>query len=79
MKLLTEVEAGERVTVKKIEGGTDLKGNLGDLGIAEGATVNIVGMDVADTSPKRGTYARADVNGQSVTIGYGMAKKVWVE
>ena len=45
MKLLTKVEPETKVVVKKIEGGSEIKSSLGDLGIEEGTELTLVASE----------------------------------
>ncbi|NQE53443.1 hypothetical protein C5S29_07605, partial [ANME-1 cluster archaeon GoMg3.2] len=45
MKQLTEVEPEVEVTVKAIGGGSEVKGNLADLGISEGTELTVVATE----------------------------------
>jgi Fe2+ transport system protein FeoA len=75
MKLLSEVEPEVKVAVKKIEGGLEVKGHLGELGISEGTELTVVAtepvhMHVGPISLK--------VAGREAVIARGWGDKVYV-
>ena len=49
------------------------------MGIVEGKEIILVRKETPAPSPKRGTYVLAKIGEQLVTIGRGLAEKVWVE
>ena len=76
MKLLSEVEPEVKVVVKKIEGGSEVKNRLEELGISEGTELTVVATEpvhvhVGPISLK--------VEGREVIIALGLADKVYVD
>ena len=76
MKLLSEVEPEVKVAVKKIEGGLEVRGYLGELGISEGTALTVVAtepvhMHVGPISLKAA--------GREAVIARGWADKVYVD
>ena len=69
----------ERAKISKIIGGTALKEKFEQMGIVEGKEIALVRKETPAPSPKRGTYVLAKIGEQLVTIGRGLAEKVWVE
>jgi Fe2+ transport system protein FeoA len=70
---------GIQTKVSKMFGGSSSERKLHEMGIREGVGVTLIGVDEETPNPQRGKYVCVDLNGQSITLGYGMAKKVWVE
>lgn len=79
MKLLRDVEAEEKVSVKKIEGGKEVIDHLEDIGIKEGAGITLSTIETFSPTPIKGRYAKAQIGDEVITIGHGVAEKVWVE
>jgi len=77
MKLLNEVEPEEVVTVKKIEGGSETKGHLEELGISEGTELTVVATEPVHVHA--GPIALKGATGREVVIARGWADKVYVE
>ncbi len=73
------LKEGEKSKISKIIGGTGLKDKFEQLGIKEGKEITLVRKETPAPSPKRGNYALAKIGEQLVTIGRGLAEKVWVE
>ena len=69
----------EKAKISKIIGGTALKEKFEQMGIVEGKEIALVRKETPAPSPKRGTYVLAKIGEQLVTIGRGLAEKVWVE
>lgn len=76
MRLLSDVEAEEKVTVKKIEGGKEVIDHLEDLGIREGVVLHILAQ--TPTHEHRGAI-RLLAAGKEVILGQGMAEKIYME
>jgi Fe2+ transport system protein FeoA len=73
---LTEVEPETKVTVEKIEAGSEAKNYLKDLGIEEGA-----GLTMVTTEPshvKTGPIS-LKIGGKDVVLGLGWADKIYIE
>jgi Fe2+ transport system protein FeoA len=73
------LKTGEKAKVDSIIGGTSLKEEFEQQGIKEGADIIMTGRDETVPAPVKRKYVRAETGGQQITIGYGMAKKVWVD
>jgi len=73
------LKEGEKAKISKIIGGTGLKDKFEQLGIKEGKEITLVRKETPAPSPKRGNYVLAKIGEQLVTIGRGLAEKVWVE
>jgi len=76
MKPLSEVELGVKVVVKKIDGGREVVEYLKDMGVAEGAELNVVGQGPAHEH--RGAIL-IKVDGREVVLGQGEADKIYME
>ncbi|MEA1925541.1 MAG: FeoA family protein [Candidatus Altiarchaeota archaeon] len=76
MKLLSEVEPETKVTVKKIDGGPDIKKHLGDLGIAEGIEFTVSATQVRHEH--RGPIS-LEMAGREIILAQGMADKIHME
>ncbi len=70
---------GEHAKISKIIGGTGLKGKFEQMGVAEGKEITMVRKEMPAPVPKKGAYVLAKIGEQLVTIGHGLAEKVWVE
>lgn len=74
------LEEGKKAKVSKVIGGTRHSQEMEELGIKEGAEVALVGREKGEELPKRrGNYVLAKLGEQMISIGHGMAEKVWVE
>ena len=74
------LKEGEKAEVTKLIGGTRYNQEMEEVGIKEGAEITLVGKEVPETPPqRRGNYVLAKSGEQMITIGRGMAEKVWVE
>ena len=73
------LKTGEKAKVDSIIGGIPLKEEFEQEGIKEGADITMTGRDKTTPVPTKGRYVRAETEGRQITIGYGMAKKVWVD
>ena len=76
MRLLSDVEVEEKVTVKRIEGGKEVIDHLEDLGIREGVVLHILAQ--TPTHEHRGAL-RLLAAGKEVILGQGMAEKIYME
>ncbi|HEC99262.1 MAG TPA: ferrous iron transport protein A [Proteobacteria bacterium] len=70
---------GKKAKVTRIIGGATVKQRLDEMGFKEGADVTLTGSEPAAPTPQRGKYVRAKLGEQLITIGHGIAEKVWVE
>jgi Fe2+ transport system protein FeoA len=77
---LNYLEQGKKAKVSRITGGARHKQEMGEMGLKEGTKVALVGMEVSKIAPQRkGNYVVAKIGAQAITIGRGMAEKIWVE
>ena len=76
MKLLTEVEPESKVVVKKIEGGSEIKVSLADLGIEEGAELTLLALEPVHAHVGPISLKVAD---KQVIVSQGWADKILVE
>ena len=77
MKILAEVEPEVEVTVKEIGGGSEVKGNLADLGISEGTELTVVATEPVHVHA--GPIALNVAAGREAVVARGWADKVYVE
>ncbi|NQE45848.1 hypothetical protein C5S31_07495 [ANME-1 cluster archaeon GoMg2] len=77
MKLLNEVEPEVVVTVKKVEGGSETKGHLSELGISEGTELTVVATEPVHVHA--GPIALKTAAGTEAVVARGWADKVYVE
>ncbi|MGB3459440.1 MAG: FeoA family protein [Halobacteriota archaeon] len=77
MKQLTEVEPEVEVTVKAIGGGSEVRGNLADLGISEETELTVVATEPVHVHA--GPIALIVSAGREAVIARGWADKVYVE
>lgn len=77
MKLLNEVEPEVKVVVKQIDGGSEVKGHLADLGISEGTELTVVATEPVHVHA--GPIALNAAAGREVVLARGWADKVYVE
>ena len=75
---LNHLKEGESSTVEKIVGGTHVKGKFEQIGLEEGSDITLLRRETAAPASDKGTYIRANVAGQHITIGHGLAEKVLV-
>ena len=73
------LERGKKATVSSVIGGPSLKEKLEAEGIKEGVEITLSKREETPPAPARGKYVRAETGGRDITIGYGMAKKIWVD
>ncbi|MDI6885741.1 MAG: FeoA family protein [archaeon] len=73
------LEEGEKAKISKIIGGTSLREKFEQLRIVEGKEITLVRKEMPAPVPKRGTYVLAKMDELLVTIGRGLAEKIWVE
>ncbi|RLG33871.1 hypothetical protein DRN97_03980 [Methanosarcinales archaeon] len=69
----------EKAKISKVIGGTSLKEKFEQMGIVEGKVITLVRKEIPAPVPKRGSYVLAKIGEQLMTIGHGLAEKVWVE
>ena len=75
---LNHLKEGESSTVETIVGGTHVKGKFEQIGLEEGSEITLLRRETAAPVSDKGTYIRANVGGQHITIGHGLAEKVLV-
>ena len=74
------LEQGKKAKVSKVVGGTHHKQEMEETGIKEGVEVILVGKETSEAPPRRrGDYILVKLGEQMITIGHGMAEKIWVE
>ncbi len=56
-----------------------LKEKFEKMGIVEGKEITFIKREMHVRVPKRGSYVLAKIGEELVTIGRGLAEKVWVE
>ncbi|HID20542.1 MAG TPA: ferrous iron transport protein A [Methanophagales archaeon] len=76
---LNYLKEGEKAKISKIIGGTSLKEKFEQMGVTEGKAIILLRKETSAPSPKRGAYVLAKIGEQLVTVGRGLAEKVWVE
>jgi Fe2+ transport system protein FeoA len=76
MKALVDVGLQEKVTIKRIEGGDEIRRHLNDLDIREGIEIRV--LDHKPTHEHRGAIS-LKVDGEEIVLGRGVADKVYVE
>lgn len=76
MKLLNEIEPKTKVTVKRIDGGPEIKKHLEDLGVAEGIELTVLATQAQHEH--RGPIS-LKIAGREIILAQGMADKVYVE
>ena len=76
MKRLNEVEINSKAIVKKIEGGTDIKEHLGNLGVREGVELSI--LATGPHHKHRGPLC-IEIDGKEIIVAQGLADKAYVE
>ncbi len=78
----TLLKEGDMGKIIKILGGEALKEKFKfeEISITEGKEIALVGKEATAPSPRRGTYVQVQVEPERlVTIGRGLAEKIWVE
>ena len=73
---LTEVEPETKVTVEKIEAGSEAKDYLKELGVKEDATLTVVSTG---PSPVKTGPISAKIGGKEIVLGLGWADKIYIE
>ena len=76
MKLLNEIEPETKVTVKKIDGGPEIKKHLTDLGVAEGIELTVLATQAQHEH--RGPIS-LEIAGREIILAQGMADKVYIK
>lgn len=70
---------GEKAKIIKIIGRTLVKEKFEKMGIVEGKEITLVRREMYAQVPRKGSYVVAKIGEKLVTIGRGLAEKVWVE
>jgi Fe2+ transport system protein FeoA len=73
------MKEGESGKVKRITNEFSAREKLGDLGIKEGADITLSTIETVSPTPIKGRYTKARIGDEVITIGHGVAEKVWVE
>ena len=73
------LKEGESGTVKRITNELSARKKLEELGIKEGADITLSTVESVSPAPIKGRYTKAQVEEEVITIGHGVAEKVWVE
>ena len=77
---LNYLQEGKIARVTKVTGGTRYREEMEEIGLREGIEISLIGREPSLVSPlRRGNYVSAKLGDQLITIGRGMAEKVWVE
>ena len=77
---VNHLEKGKRAKVSKVVGGARHQEEMEELGIREGAEITVVEKEPSGALPQRkGNYVLARIGDRMVSIGRGMAGKVWVD
>ena len=77
---LNYLQEGKIARVTKVTGGTRHREEMEEIGLREGIEISLIGREPSLVSPlRRGNYVSAKLGDQMITIGRGMAEKVWVE
>lgn len=73
------LQEGKRGKVNSFTGGVSIREGLEQTDIRESSEIFMRKREASAPSPERGKYVRAEVGGNQITIGYGMAQKVYVD
>ena len=73
------MKGGEKAKITKITNELSARQKLEEMGVKEGAEITLTAKESVSPHPARGRYTRVEVGDEVVTIGHGMAQKVWVE
>jgi Fe2+ transport system protein FeoA len=73
------LKIGEKAKINFIIGGLSLKEEFEQEGIKKDADITMIDRDKTAPVSVKGRYVRAETGGRQITIGYGMASKVWVD
>jgi len=76
MRLLVDVEPETQATIRKIEGGEDIKKHLEDLGVKEGVELRV--LEQAPQHEHTGAISFS-VDDKEVILGHGMADKLYID
>lgn len=77
---LNYLQEGKSAKVSKVIGGTRHREEMEEIGLRERVEISLIGREPSVVSPlRRGNYVSAKLGDQLITIGRGMAEKVWVE
>ncbi len=76
---LCYLDEGEHAKIRRIIGGRSLKAKFEEPGLTEGVDITLIRREKSITGSERGSYVVAKLNQQHVTIGHGLAEKIWVE
>jgi len=73
------LKEGEKAKIARITNEVSARKKLEDMGIREGSEITLTAKEEVSPHPVRGKYTRARIGEEVVTIGHGLAQKVWVE
>ena len=73
------LKEGESGTIKRITSELSARKKLEELGIKEGADITLSAIESVSPAPIKGRYTKAQIGEEVITIGHGVAEKVWVE
>ena len=76
MRLLVDVEPETQATIRKIEGGEDIKKHLEDLGVKEDVEIRV--LEQAPQHEHTGAISFS-VDDKEVILGHGMADKLYLD
>ena len=73
------LKEGEKTKIVKITHELFARQKLEDMGVREEAEITLTAKESVSPHPARGRYTKAQVGNEVITIGHGVAQKVWVE
>ncbi len=73
------VKEGIETTIVKIIGGIEYGHKFEGIGLKEGTNITLLKKEAHPPSALRGRYIRAKIGEELITVGHGLAEKVWVE
>ncbi|MHC1573930.1 MAG: FeoA family protein [Candidatus Syntropharchaeales archaeon] len=76
---LNQLKVGEKTTISGIIGGVVFSDKMNDLGVVEGAEIELIKVESGIPGPVQGRYVTARVGDRVVTIGHGTSEKIEVE
>ena len=77
---LNYLEEGKSAKVTKVIYGTQHQQQMKEIGLKNGAEITLVSRKPSVVSPlRRGNYVSVKLGDQLITIGLGMAEKIWVD
>ncbi|MCK4648048.1 ferrous iron transport protein A [bacterium] len=73
------LKEGVEAKIVKVIGGVRARKKLEEMEIKEGTKIILTGKEKQAPTPVRGHYIEAKIGEQLITIGHGMAEKIWIE